>query len=48
MPSSNCTGPPIVLGPIIPLGYEVDAETSDGRKFKIKVRFVTDPPEEFI
>ena len=40
MPPSNGTEPVITFDPLVPPGYEFDAETFDGRKIKIKVRYV--------
>lgn len=40
MPSCNCTDLPIVFGSLLPPDRFVDAETPDGRKFKIRVRYV--------
>lgn len=34
------SGPPILFHPWYPRDREIDTETSDGRKIKIKVRYV--------
>lgn len=46
MPPSNCTNPQVILGSLIPPDRYIDAETLDGRKFKIRVRYVAKLSED--